>query len=180
MEPRGGIWSDFKDLNGCFSANKHNLVSQSCSALCATSLEYFSAVSCSHSLSEAVLLLSLALFGLICSKHIRTSLQVYGKIIIFVFCRDRCPITHRHPLLYIPYPLFVKSFFKTICFYGHIISQKQGFFAYFLVFRLFFARFLSLQDTKYCFHSRIFRPRFPQSTQLQAFRTREKRSFRYP
>ena len=65
---------------GPFTDDK-NLVSKSCSALCTTSLEYFSAVSGLHSLSEAVLLLSLALFGLICSKHIRTSLRFMEKIL---------------------------------------------------------------------------------------------------
>ena len=45
------------------------LISKSCSAFCASSLENLSAVSGSHSLSEAVLLLSVDLFGLICSEH---------------------------------------------------------------------------------------------------------------
>ena len=44
-------------------------ISQSFSAFCASSLQYVSAVCGSHSLSEAVLLLSLTLFGLIGSKH---------------------------------------------------------------------------------------------------------------
>ena len=90
------------------------LVGQSLSALVSTSFQYVSSCGRCHSLTEAVYLASLSLLGLICSKHIRTSLQVYRKIIIFVFCRDRCPITHRHPLLYIPYPLFVKGFSKQI------------------------------------------------------------------
>ncbi len=45
------------------------LVGQSLSALCASSLEYVSAISSLHSLSEAVLLLSLTLFRLISSEH---------------------------------------------------------------------------------------------------------------
>ena len=45
------------------------LVGQSLSALCASSLEYVSAISSLHSLSEAVLLLSLTLFRLVSSKH---------------------------------------------------------------------------------------------------------------
>ena len=44
-------------------------VCQSFSALCASSLQYVSAVSSSHSFSEAVLFLSLTLFRLISSKH---------------------------------------------------------------------------------------------------------------
>ena len=101
---------------GPFQTSKYlYLVSKSCSALCATSLEYFSAVSSLHSLSEAVLLLSLTLLGLICSKHIRTSLQVYGKIInIFLFQQGQVSHSHRHQLLYIVKPLFVKCFLQTI------------------------------------------------------------------
>jgi len=44
-------------------------VGQSFSALCASSLEYVSAVSSFHSLSEAMLLFSLTLFRLIGSEH---------------------------------------------------------------------------------------------------------------
>ena len=47
----------------------HKLIGKSFSALSASSLQYVSAVSGSHSLSEAVLLLSLTLFGLIGSEH---------------------------------------------------------------------------------------------------------------
>ncbi len=45
------------------------LISESCSALSASSLENLSAVSGSHSLSEAVFFLSVDLFRLICSEH---------------------------------------------------------------------------------------------------------------
>ena len=44
-------------------------IGQSFSAFSASSLKYVSAVSSCHSLSEAVLFLSLTLFGLISSKH---------------------------------------------------------------------------------------------------------------
>ena len=47
----------------------NQLVGQSLSALCASSLEYVSAISSLHSLSEAVLLLSLTLFRLVSSEH---------------------------------------------------------------------------------------------------------------
>ena len=50
------------------------LVGQSLSAFCTSSLENVSAVGSSHSLSETVLLLSLTLFGLISSEHSGTSL----------------------------------------------------------------------------------------------------------
>ena len=46
-----------------------DLISQSLSAFCASSLQNVSAVGSSHSLSEAVLLLSLTLFGLVSSEH---------------------------------------------------------------------------------------------------------------
>ena len=45
------------------------LVGKSLSALCASSLEYVSAVSSLHSLSEAMLLFSLTLFRLVSSQH---------------------------------------------------------------------------------------------------------------
>ena len=48
---------------------KISLICQSFSALCTSSLEDISAVSGSHSLSEAMLFLSLTLFGLVSSKH---------------------------------------------------------------------------------------------------------------
>jgi len=44
-------------------------IGQSFSALCASSLEYVSAVSSFHSLSEAMLLFSLTLFRLVSSEH---------------------------------------------------------------------------------------------------------------
>ena len=52
--------------SGCAS---RKLVGQSLSALCASSLKNVSAVGSSHSLSEAMLLLSLTLFRLIRSEH---------------------------------------------------------------------------------------------------------------
>jgi hypothetical protein len=48
---------------------QRQLVGQSFSALCASSLQYVSAISSLHSFSEAVLLFSLTLFGLISSQH---------------------------------------------------------------------------------------------------------------
>ena len=49
--------------------NRQESIGQSFSALCASSLEDISAVSSLHSLSEAVLLFSLAFFRLISSEH---------------------------------------------------------------------------------------------------------------
>ena len=59
------------------------LIGQSLSALCTSSLEDVSSVAGLHSLSEAMLFLSLALFGLIRSKHLATSL--FSLYIIFSF-----------------------------------------------------------------------------------------------
>ena len=54
----------------CYSsAFAEKSIGQSFSAFSASSLEYVSAVSGSHSLSEAMLFLSLTLFGLVSSKH---------------------------------------------------------------------------------------------------------------
>ena len=55
------------------------LIGQSLSALCASSLKNVSAVCSSHSLSEAVLLFSLTLFGLVSSEHYMHLLDVYRK-----------------------------------------------------------------------------------------------------
>ena len=52
------------------------LVSKSCATLSASSLEYLSAVSSSHSFSEAMFLASLSLFRLICSEHILTPFYI--------------------------------------------------------------------------------------------------------
>ena len=52
-------------------------VRQSLSALCASSLEDVSAVGSSHSLAEAVLLLSLTLFRLVSSEHDWHLLKVF-------------------------------------------------------------------------------------------------------
>ena len=46
------------------------LVAESGSALCASASKYLTPVCACHSFSEAVLFASLALFGLICSKHV--------------------------------------------------------------------------------------------------------------
>ena len=48
---------------------KTELVGQSLSALCTSSLQNVSAVGSLHSLSETVLLFSLTLFGLVSSEH---------------------------------------------------------------------------------------------------------------
>jgi hypothetical protein len=59
-----------KGIGGFYVSAFRRLIGQSFSALSASSLQYVSAVSGSHSLSEAVLFLSLTLFGLIGSEHL--------------------------------------------------------------------------------------------------------------
>ena len=49
---------------------RKRLIGESFSSFCASSLQDLSSVSSLHALAEAVLLLSLTLFGLVCSKHI--------------------------------------------------------------------------------------------------------------
>ena len=58
------------------------LIGQSFSALSASSLEYVSAVSSSHSLSEAVLFFSLSLLRLVSSEH-------FLHLLIFLVFRTR-------------------------------------------------------------------------------------------
>ena len=59
-------------------------IGQSLSAFCASSLENVSAVRSLHSLSEAMLLLSLTLFGLVCSEHFQHLLEFFiGSVLLF-------------------------------------------------------------------------------------------------
>ena len=59
-------------------------IGQSLSAFCASSLENVSAVGSLHSLSEAMLLLSLTLFGLVCSEHFQHLLEFFiGSVLLF-------------------------------------------------------------------------------------------------
>ena len=56
-----------------------DLVGQSLSAFCTSSLQNVSAVGSSHSFSETVLFLSLTLFGLVSSEHNGTSLNLKSE-----------------------------------------------------------------------------------------------------
>ena len=67
---------DSRQRHRSFSMWARDLVSQSLSAFCASSLQNISAVGSSHSFSKAVLFLSLALLGLVGSEHGRHLLQV--------------------------------------------------------------------------------------------------------
>ena len=79
------------------------LIGESCSAFCTSSLQNFATVGGTHSFSEAVFFLSLKLLGLVCSKHcFRTSLnndrlaagRRYAAFIIY-----RVYYTHKMPFL---------------------------------------------------------------------------------
>ena len=65
----GFIFSAERPPHCFFRTREDQLIRKTLSAFCASSLEYVSAVSSSHSLSEAMLFLSLTLFGLVSSKH---------------------------------------------------------------------------------------------------------------
>ena len=56
------------------------LIGESCSAFSATSCKDFSAVGVRHSLSEAVLHLSVTFLGLICSEHLNAPPDNNSKI----------------------------------------------------------------------------------------------------
>ena len=64
---------------GGYHTSLLKLVSKSCAALSASSLEDLSAVGSCHSLSEAVFLASLSLLRLICSEHNHTSFYIVKK-----------------------------------------------------------------------------------------------------
>ena len=107
----------------CPSYRRYNsiLVCETSSALCASSLENFSAVSGSHSLSKAMLHLSLTFLRLVCSEHsIAPPYTVWKRV---NFCIDNLL------LLIIAYKKRnVKCFFKSILHMmikrAEIFSQK--------------------------------------------------------
>ena len=67
MSDIGGLYSSLCDLS----------VGESYSTLGASSLKNLSAVSGCHSFSEAMLLFSLSLLGLICSFHVAPPLKIF-------------------------------------------------------------------------------------------------------
>ena len=98
---------DLSEVIGQFSDREPSRtlsVSKSCSALCTSSLQYFSAVGSSHTLSETVLHFSLAFLRLIGSDHNpaphfrKNELFKYAHIIIFT----------NHKILYTIKGAFVK------------------------------------------------------------------------
>ena len=59
----------------CVSIRKNELIRESCSAFCASSLQNLAAVCSFHSLSETMLFLSLTFFRLVSKHSLYTSLQ---------------------------------------------------------------------------------------------------------
>ena len=114
-------------------------IGQSCSALCTSSLQDLSAVGSSHSLSEAVFDLSLALFRLVCSLH---AVAPPSKIGILSICCNfglfeadcRIPMDLHHTTLYIIHFFGVscQEFFEIFLeifkiFFGNLRIFRQGF-----------------------------------------------------
>ena len=97
------------------------LVGQSFSALCASSLEYVSAVSGFHSLSEAMLLFSLTLFRLISSEHRMHLLYVESEA--FRFSADSHAFYTMTFYIITCTPLFCQVFFEK----NNFLSEKNCF-----------------------------------------------------
>ena len=99
----------------CIAFNQS--IGQSFSALCASSLEYVSAVSSSHSLSETVLFFSLSLLRLVSSEHLMHLLNLvvfghehpksYGSVLL-VHIAKYSMTSYIKPYFF----SFVKSFFN--------------------------------------------------------------------
>ena len=112
--------------------DKKGLVGQSLSALCTSSLQNVSAVSSLQSLSETMLLLSLALFGLVSSEHNGTSLMLESEAYrpqdtMHAFYSDSIYYIREEGLLSSVFFILGKifSFFsKNVCGYG-VFSQKR-------------------------------------------------------
>ena len=83
-------------------------IGQSLSAFCASSLKNVSAVGSLHSLSEAMLLLSLTLLGLICSEHFLHLLDFFiGSVLLF----SLFTLLHNDALYYIRKPRHLSRVF---------------------------------------------------------------------
>ena len=82
---------------------------QLCTSLCATSCQYATAILCSHSLTETVLVLSLSVRGLECSFH--------RLIFLYVFSLLRSFAIQLAKLLF---------FFRTAKFYGLNFTYFYG------------------------------------------------------
>ena len=113
-----------------FAFGKLELVGESCSAFCTSSLQNFATVGGTHSFSEAVFFLSLKLLGLVCSKHcFRTSLnndrlaagRRYAAFIIY-----RVYYTHKMPFLSSLFLFFAPFILKKLIKFTHFcLSQAQ-------------------------------------------------------
>ena len=102
-------------------------IGESCSALCASSLEDVSAVGSLHSFTEAVFLFALTLLRLICSKHILLHLLKRDRKFYFSRClTDRNIISQNHGFCQVFYATF--DDFERINLYFFIIKRKKRLF----------------------------------------------------
>lgn len=90
-----------------FAFGKLELVGESCSAFCTSSLQNFATVGGTHSFSEAVFFLSLKLLGLVCSKHFFAPPYITTGLPP----DDGMPLYNLQSILYTEAGAFVKSIF---------------------------------------------------------------------
>ena len=127
-------------------------IGQSCSALSTSSLQDLSAVGSSHSLSEAVFDLSLALFRLVCSLHAvappSNDRHLFLSVVI-LFYRSRMP----YPDGFTSYDTIYYTLFQGCL--SRVLRKFLGNFQYFLrEFNNFYGFFLFLRlpiFSAYCF-----------------------------
>ena len=85
-----------KKHDACLSYRRNSiLVCETSSAFCASSLENFSTVSCSHSLSKAMLHLSLTFLRLVCSEHSIAPPYTVWKRVNFVLTICYSSLSHK-------------------------------------------------------------------------------------
>ena len=105
-----------KAARACLSPPRRPpLIGESCSALCASSLEDVSAVGSLHSFTEAVLLFALTLLRLISSKHYMHLLKRDRKFYFTRCLTDRNIIAQTYSLCQVFCAFF--AYFERICLY---------------------------------------------------------------
>ena len=114
-----------KAARACLSPPRRPpLIGESCSALCASSLEDVSAVGSLHSFTEAVFLFALTLLRLICSKHILLHLLKRDRKFYFTRClTDRNIIAQTYSLCQVFCAFF--AYFERICLYFAPSATKK-------------------------------------------------------
>ena len=114
-----------KAARACLSPPRRPpLIGESCSALCASSLEDVSAVGSLHSFTKAVFLFALTLFRLICSNHILLHLLKRDRKFYFTRClTDRNIIAQTYRLCQVFYADF--DDFGRNCLYFYDLEAKK-------------------------------------------------------